>query len=61
MFKERLPSRQLSGGLDAQRPDQPQTGLDIGEDAHDLRPALDLFVEPLEQVGALQGLVVRPQ
>ena len=41
-------------GLDAQRPNQTQARLTVREDPHHSGPPLDLFVEPLEHVGALQ-------
>ena len=45
-------------GLGTQRPDQSQAARRVREDAHYTGAALDLFVEPLEQVGRLQVLVV---
>jgi hypothetical protein len=44
--------------LHGQGPDQPQaTGL-VGEDADDVRASLELLVDPLEHVGALELFVV---
>jgi len=45
-------------GLDRKRPHQPQTALGIGEDAHDMGAALDLLVQPLQHVGALEMLMM---
>ena len=45
-------------GLGAERPDQSQAAGRIREDADHSGAALDLLVEPFEQVGRLQGLVV---
>ena len=45
-------------GLGAQRQHQPPAGLRVGEDPDDAGAPLDLLVQPLEQVRALQVLVV---
>ena len=45
-------------GLDRERADQPQAARFVGEDAHDVRAALELLVEPFEQVGRLEVLVM---
>jgi len=45
-------------GLDAQRQHQAQTTGRVREDAHDPGAPLDLLVQTLEQVGALQVLLV---
>lgn len=47
-------------GLDAHGTNEPQTGLGVREDAHDTGSSLDLLIESLEHVRALQMLVVRP-
>jgi hypothetical protein len=44
-------------GLHQHRPDQPSDALLIREDAYDVSPALDLFVEPLERI---RGVQLRP-
>ena len=48
-------------GLRAERPDQPETARRIREDADHPGAALDLFVEPFEEVRRLQVLVVLPR
>ena len=45
-------------GFGTQRPDQSQAARRVREDAHHTGAALDLFVEPLEEIGRLQMLVV---
>ena len=47
--------------LDRQCPHQPQAALAIGEDAHDMSAAPDLFVEALQHVGRLEVLMVLPR
>ena len=47
--------------LDRQGPHQPQTALAIGEDAHDMSAAFDLFVEALQHVGRFEMLMVLPR
>ena len=44
--------------LHAERTNQPQAGLSIGKDAHDVRTALNLFIEPLQHIGGLHVLVM---
>jgi hypothetical protein len=48
-------------GFDRHCPHQPQAALAIGEDAHDMGAAPDLFVEALEHVGRLEMLMVLPR
>src|ERR1700751_3252886 len=48
-------------GLDCQCPHQPQAALAIGEDAHNMGAAPDLFVEALQHVGRLEVLMVLPR
>src|SRR6266566_7420930 len=40
--------------LEQQRPDQPHDAGLIGEDTDDIRPALDLLVEPLQRVRGVE-------
>lgn len=47
--------------LGAQRADQTHAGFGVREDPDDAGSALDLLVEPLKQVGALEVLVVLPR
>ncbi len=47
-------------GLDAQGPHQPQTRFGARGDPHHPGAALDLLVQPLEQVGGLEMFVVGP-
>jgi hypothetical protein len=44
--------------LDGQGADQAQAALRVGKDPHHRGAALNLFVEALEQVGALEMLMV---
>ena len=46
-------------GLDREGADEPQAARFVGEDAYDMRAAFELLVEPFEQVGGFEMLVVR--
>jgi hypothetical protein len=45
--------------LNGQGSDEPQAAGLVREDPHDARAPLELLVEALQQIGALQMLVVR--
>jgi len=45
-------------GFDGQRAHQPQAALAIGEDAHYVGAALDLFIEALQHVGRFEMLMM---
>jgi hypothetical protein len=45
-------------GLHSQCPDEPKTTVLVWEDADHPGPALDLLVQPLQHVGALEVLVM---
>ena len=48
-------------GFRAERPDQSETARRVGEDADHPGTALDLLVEPIEEVRRLQVFVVLPR
>jgi hypothetical protein len=44
-----------------ERPNQPQTGFDVREDAHDQGPPFDFFIQPLQQIRRFQVFVMLPR
>jgi hypothetical protein len=44
--------------LDGESPNEPQRALLVGKNANDMGAALDLLIEPLKHIGALEVLVV---
>ena len=57
---DRVTGRTFAGGLDGECSNQPQATRGIREDTHDMGPALDLIVQPLQHVRALHVFVMLP-
>lgn len=54
----RVPVLLMIMGFDRQGPHQPEAAFRVGKDPHDVRPALQLLVRPLQHVRRFQMLVM---